>query len=586
MEIPPGFRYLLRHLPSFLAPSVGAYFALNALNDFAGFSVPQWLIITSTVLAKPVLLIVQIKYADFRDNRRAAAHGAVRPPVVKDSPMTVIQKSIKSFTTGYPAENFLEWAQQYGNTYMFNLFTSSPFVTLEPDHVKAILATQFDSFVKGPRFLLQANSLLGSGVFNADGELWKFHRSMTRPFFTRERISDFEIYDRNCDISLRQARTRLKEGYPVEFQDLVSRFTLDSATEFLFGQSVGSLSAGISYPACAAHKTPDSFYSHPSRVFVGAFAESQHLTSMRFGMGDEWQMAEFLGDKIKPLRKVIDEFTKPLMKAALEKREKDLREKADEKNIEEDNLLAHLVKHTQDEKILKDELVNLLVAGRDTTMTLLTFSVYMLSQHPDIEHRLRQEVFEKVGITSAPTYENMREMKYVRAFLNEVLRLYPPVPVDARTTNKEVILHAKKPGQSPIYIPENTNCIYSVMYMHRRTDLWGPDALTFDPDRFLDERLNKYLTPNPFIFCPFNAGPRICLGQQFAYHEATFYLVRLLQNFKDFKLDETSNIKPPAEWSTRDSLTQAEKIHPSSHLTLYVKGGLWVTMKELNSSEV
>ena len=81
--------------------------------------------------------------------------------------------------------------------------------------------------------------------------------------------------------------------------------------------------------------------------------------------------------------------------------------------------------------------------------------------------------------------------------------------------------------------PNRCSCIYSVLVMHRRTDLWGPDgivtisfenmigsrftllsALVFDPDRFLDERLHKYLTPNPFIFCPFNAGPRICLGQQ------------------------------------------------------------------------
>jgi hypothetical protein len=100
-----------------------------------------------------------------------------------------------------------------------------------------------------------------------------------------------------------------------------------------------------------------------------------------------------------------------------------------------------------------------------------------------------------------------------------------------------------------------------------------PPALKFDPDRFLDGRLHKYLTPNPFIFCPFNAGPRICLRQQFAYHEAKFFLVRLLQQFTGFTLDQETNTSPPAEWAfenvgTRKSM---EKIHPLSHLTMYVK---------------
>ncbi|KAK0462790.1 cytochrome P450 [Armillaria novae-zelandiae] len=97
--------------------------------------------------------------------------------------------------------------------------------------------------------------------------------------------------------------------------------------------------------------------------------------------------------------------------------------------------------------------------------------------------------------------------------------------------------------------------------MHRRTDLWGPDgrvnnyitlysltdpylmiALEFDPDRFLDGRLHKNLTTNPFIFVPFNAGPRICLGQQFAYNEASCYLIRLLQTFSSFSLAVDVNL--------------------------------------------
>ena len=101
-----------------------------------------------------------------------------------------------------------------------------------------------------------------------------------------------------------------------------------------------------------------------------------------------------------------------------------------------------------------------------------------------------------------------------------------------------------------------------------------PAALKFDPDRFLDERVHKYLTPNPFIFCPFNAGPRICLGQQFAYHEATFYLVRLLQQFTEFTLDQETNVPPPAEWAfekTGGTRKPVEKVHPMSHLTTYVK---------------
>jgi cytochrome P450 len=459
-------------------------------------------------------------------------------------------------------------------------------VTVEPHHVKAILATQFDAFDKGPMFRFQCHSLLGEGIFNTDSEMWKFHRTMTRPFFTRERISDFDIYEKISSSTLKLARTRLAEGYPVEFQDLVARFTLDSATEFLFGHDVESLSANIPYPASVAHLNKPSFYNHPSTIFVKAFSEGQNLTVARSFLGKDWPLLEFWSDKVAPLRKIMDNFTEPLMEDALAKRNLELAKGADAKVDEEnDNLLAHLVRHTQDKNILKDELINLLVAGRDTTMCLLTFSFYMLSEHPDIEKRLRQEIYDIVGQTGRPTYDQMRKMKYMRAFLNEVLRLYPPVPVDSRITNKAVVLPAADSSSPPIYVAAQTKCIYSVLLMHRRTDLWGPDALVFDPDRFLDDRVQKYLTPNPFIFCPFNAGPRICLGQQFAYHEATFFLVRLLQQFTGYTLEKSENIQPPPEWATCDGLKATEKVYPATHLTMFVKGGLWVRMEPLKTEE-
>ncbi|KAG2040889.1 cytochrome P450 [Suillus americanus] len=110
--------------------------------------------------------------------------------------------------------------------------------------------------------------------------------------------------------------------------------------------------------------------------------------------------------------------------------------------------------------------------------------------------------------------------------------------------------------------------------MHRRIDLWGPDALEFDPDRWLDERVKKYLIPNPFIFLPFNAGPRICLGQQFAYNEMSFMVIRLLQNFFNITLSSEPAMRPPAWWAEKDGRQAIEKFRPRNHLTLYAMASL------------
>lgn len=119
--------------------------------------------------------------------------------------------------------------------------------------------------------------------------------------------------------------------------------------------------------------------------------------------------------------------------------------------------------------------------------------------------------------------------------VNFSLDFYSPPLIDttplrmSKTTG--TLLPGPDPDAKPFYVPPKTRILVSVIGMHRRKDLWGPDgkdylpirssvtyiffsALEFDPDRFLDERLHKYLTPRPFIFLPFNAGPRICLGQQ------------------------------------------------------------------------
>ncbi|KAG6374897.1 cytochrome P450 [Boletus reticuloceps] len=407
---------------------------------------------------------------------------------------------------------------------------------------------------------------------------------MTRPFFSRDRISDFDIFETHAEDAIHQMKIRMRQGHPVDFQDVASRFTLDSVTEFLFGKAVCSLSAGIVYPPSSPLSKDPAFLNHPSNRFIRAFTASQIATMRRANYGSCWRLAEFWQDQVQKHMRVCYEFIDPIIADTLAKKHEQgrigLDDKQDTGEVKEgETLLEHLVNYTEDQTILRDETLNLLIAGRDTTAATLTFSVYMLSQHPDVLARLREEIIAKIGLSRRPTHDDMRELKYLKAFINEVLRLYPPIPFNTRSTIEAQIWPAVN-GAKPFYIPPNTTTVYAVFLMHRRKDLWGPDADQFDPDRFLDERLHKYLTPNPFIFLPFNAGPRICLGQQFAYHEISYFLIRLLQSIDGVALDVATQRLAPPEWAGAEGRKALEKVVLRFHLSMYVQDGLWVNMKE------
>ncbi|THV01189.1 cytochrome P450 [Dendrothele bispora CBS 962.96] len=450
--------------------------------------------------------------------KEAAARGAILVPRVKGGIFELIGK----IRNGYMAEGFFEWSRRYGQTYIFSIFGVDRIMTMEPEHIKAILATQFDDFHKGP-IEDQFNSLLGSGVFNSD--------------------------------------------------DLSS-----------------AKSGSVTSSSLASSSSSETYLTHPSTKFVTAFAQGQQALAFRGIRGKYWRLFEFWKDEAAGYRKDVEEFVNPILDEAVKSLRR--KEKGDMESGsgsmkevgEEETFLEHLVKVTKDKKVVMDELLNILLAARDTTASLLTFSVYVLTQRPDIVARLKSEISEKVGFARRPTYEDTREMKYLRAFLNETLRLYPSVPVDGRFSKHATTLPNK--NGKPWYIPAETRCGYSIFLMHRREDLWGPDALEFDPDRFLDERLHKYLIPNPFIFLPFNAGPRICLGQQFAYNEASYFLIKLLQKFDNFNhaLDVQPS-QPPPEWKPEPGTTKGrDKVTLFSHLTMSVKDGLWIRMENVHET--
>ncbi|KAF7326804.1 Cytochrome P450 [Mycena sanguinolenta] len=362
---------------------------------------------------------------------------------------------------------------------------------------------------------------------------------------------------------------------------------MDTATSFLFGKDMRSIDAGLPYPYNApADRHARVATTDLTSDFATAFQDAQTITAERNRLGKAHERRAQGLDPI--LKEAVAK--KRTMASGTQK----IDEGGDRHVEEGETMLEHLVNYTDDHTILRDAVLNVTLAGRDTTASLLTFTIYMLAEHPDIFAKLREEIFRVVGPTQRPTFDDFRTMKYLRAVLNgkpfnekytSVLSVFLyQTHLHIRTSVQPTVFQSSK-GGPPLYVPAGTRTFLTPIIMHRRKDLWGPDALKFDPERFLDERLNKYLTPNPFIFLPFNAGPRICLGQQFAYHEASFFLVRLLQTFSSVSLAldaQPPSARPPASWKTDDKSEWKahEKVRPRSHLTMFVYGGLWVKMEE------
>ncbi|KII89790.1 hypothetical protein PLICRDRAFT_565689 [Plicaturopsis crispa FD-325 SS-3] len=594
--LPPGPKYLASCLPRFLLPPVATYAVLSLLWP----AISIWLLLLASLLSFPALLTFNVNWAKWRNMREAKKLGAVLIPRVKDPKLggrTILANMLQNAQTGFIGNQERTWAGQYGNTVVFSIMFEDRIFTTEPEHIKAILATQFDVFDKGHIFSSVLSSVLGTGVFNSDGDTWKFHRSMTRPFFSKDRIVHFDIFDEHAEHTIRLLRQRMREGWPVNIHDAISRFTLDSATSFLFGNNVNSLSAGLPYPSASLlPASPEHLNNpeHPSNLFAEAFADAQRLSSHRLRLGQNWPLAEFWEDAVRVPMKVVDKFIEPIVEDAIRKKKAEGGAKLTEvagdvkrEVAEGETLLDHLVNYTEDKKIIMDETINIMVAGRDTTATTLTFAAYLLAEHPEFLARLRAEILEHVGPDRRPSYEDLRQMKLLRAFINETLRLYPPVPFNMRTAERATTLQptASTRSSQPYYVPAKTTTIYSIFHLHRRKDLWGPDAEEFDPDRWLDARLSR-VTKNPFMFTPFNAGPRICLGQQFAYNETSFMLVRLLQAFSGIALAPEAvpvEARTPEAWKTSGGPQAKERVWPRNHLTMYAHGGVWVTLEDANA---
>jgi cytochrome P450 len=294
---------------------------------------------------------------------------------------------------------------ELGNTMATRRLFQTIIITRDPQNIKTILSLRFKDYGLGQRFKT-FGSLLGHGIFTTDGEHWAQSRAMIRPNFVREQVADLAVFEAQMADLIELIP---KDGSAVDLQDLFFSYTIDSATEFLFGQSVESLKKRRSGGR-------DAFFEND---FASAFNYAQHAIATRIRLGPLFRF--YRDRKAEQCNRVCHALVEQFVDKALEVRAQGL----DEKTLEDGDgekkqryvFLHGLAQQTGDRRRIRDEVMNVLLAGRDTTASLLSNLFFMLAKHPRIWAKLRDEVASLNG--RPPTYEQLRNLTYVKYCLNE-----------------------------------------------------------------------------------------------------------------------------------------------------------------------
>lgn len=282
----------------------------------------------------------------------------------------------------------------YGNTYRLKELDKNLILTIEPENIKTILSLNFNDY--GISHRLEAfKPLLGQGIFTTDGDHWAASRAIIRPSFNRDQVADLAAFERLFqDLLPLLPRDGMTD---VDLQPLFFCYTIDSATEFLFGRSAGTL------------KTTGSEHE-----FAQAFHRAQQAIVTRGTLGPLryfWKNRD--AEECNRLcRDFAQQYVNEAFNAVSDEKEKEFGDEAPK------YVFAHeLASRTSDSVRVLDELMNVLVAGRDTTASLLSNMFFVLAKNPGIWEKLRREVSSLDG--RPPTYEELRNLEYVQHCINE-----------------------------------------------------------------------------------------------------------------------------------------------------------------------
>ncbi|EUC49786.1 hypothetical protein COCMIDRAFT_32802 [Bipolaris oryzae ATCC 44560] len=376
-------------------------------------------------------------------------------------------------------------------TWGMSLLGTSNFITAEPRNVQAILATQFGDFIMGTARRTNLKTALGRSIFAVDGKAWHRSREAMRPIFARDNISRLDLLEEHVQTMFQIIESK-KQGSmvdddgrawsaPVSLATLLPRLTMDSATELFLGHSTHSLKLLLSNQ----HRG-DGQIQHEEDDFGHAFERMLSILGTRMRLRSLYWLYgnKELSQCIQTLHKFVDN--------AIDAADQSREQRSSKLRYD---FLESLRACCSDRAEVREQVLGLLAAGRDTTASLTAWVFYCLVRNPRIYAKLRETILETFGPYSSTvgqsiTFEKLKGCSYLQYVLNETLRLHSVVPFNSRCAVRDTVLPTGggQDGNMPIFVPKGTEVNFSTHVLHRRKDLWGDDADEFVPERWEKKR--------------------------------------------------------------------------------------------------
>lgn len=381
----------------------------------------------------------------------------------------------------------------------FQVLKQKIFIANSPETIRRVFIENGMNYLdKTTQQVKALQPLLGNGLFVSTGETWSKHRRLLTPSFDNEHVKMYSKVMISAIEDKAKEWEQLESGKDILMQPEMAQLGADIIARTLFGEKLGSESAAAVVQAFADYQTVVGQMDLPK--LLGLQKLFPNLNG-KFGKG-------------KKAATIIHNVVDSIMEKATYKEH-------------EDTLAAQFIKasqsldseHSMTREEIRNEIIVLFMAGHETTANVLSWMWYLLSQAPDVEKKMHEELERELG-GKTPSYEDINKLHYTRAILDETMRLYPPVPVLARQSCEEDEING-------VRIPPKSNMLVVPWLIQRHKKYWdNPDH--FIPERFMPDS-PKYAK---FSYVPFSAGPRVCIGKMFGIKESVLVFAILAQRFR------------------------------------------------------